>query len=134
VWGTGDIAPRVLISALVGGEWSASRLRPHYPLGKSPPPPRYTLDRRLGGPQSQTGRYGEQKTFHCLESNPGPSLYRFLTSNKKLMKSVNFVSNNTVFTGTKKNRSNVLRFIPYTLLPYNIELIKKGAFLSQYSR
>jgi hypothetical protein len=32
--------------------------RPHYPRGKSP---RYPLDRRLGGPQSRSGRFGEEK-------------------------------------------------------------------------
>jgi hypothetical protein len=39
-----------LTSAVVGGEWSAS------------PPGRFTLgDRRLGGPQSRSGRRGEEK-------------------------------------------------------------------------
>jgi hypothetical protein len=33
-------------------------LRPLYPRGKSP---QYPLDRRLGGPQSQSGRHGEMK-------------------------------------------------------------------------
>jgi hypothetical protein len=32
--------------------------RPLYPRGKSPP---YALDRRLGGPQSRSGRRGEEK-------------------------------------------------------------------------
>jgi hypothetical protein len=32
--------------------------RPLYPRGKSP---RYPLDRRLGGPQSRSGRRGEEK-------------------------------------------------------------------------
>jgi hypothetical protein len=32
--------------------------RPLYPRGKSP---RYPLDRRLGGPQSRSGRFGEEK-------------------------------------------------------------------------
>jgi hypothetical protein len=45
-----------LTSALVGGEWSASR-----PCrGKSP---WYPLGRRLGGPQSRPGRYGEKKSL-----------------------------------------------------------------------
>jgi hypothetical protein len=44
-----------LTSALAGGEWSASRSG-----GKSP---RYPLDRRLGGPQSQSGRRGEEKNL-----------------------------------------------------------------------
>jgi len=41
----------ILISALDGGEWSASHPVPLYPLGKSP---RYSRDRRLGGPQSRS--------------------------------------------------------------------------------
>jgi hypothetical protein len=33
---------------------------------------RYSLHRRLGGPQSRNGRSGEEKNFHsCRESNPG---------------------------------------------------------------
>jgi hypothetical protein len=40
-----------LTSALIQGEWSASRPGPHYPQGKNP------LDRKLGGPQSLSGRY-----------------------------------------------------------------------------
>jgi hypothetical protein len=50
-----------LISALVGGEWSASRLGHFTPQGKSP---RWPLDRRLGALQSRSGR--------CRESNPQP--------------------------------------------------------------
>jgi hypothetical protein len=41
-----------LTSALDGGEWSASG------QGKSP---WYPLDMRLGGPQSRSGRSGEEK-------------------------------------------------------------------------
>jgi hypothetical protein len=33
------------------------------PAGKEP---RYTLDRRLGGPQSRSGRGGEEKNSHSL--------------------------------------------------------------------
>jgi hypothetical protein len=42
-------------SALNGGEWSASRPGRALPPGKDP---RYPLDRRLGGPQSRSGRRG----------------------------------------------------------------------------
>jgi hypothetical protein len=45
-------------SALVGGEWSTSHPGCFTRQGKSP---RYPLDRRLGGPQSQSGRFGEEK-------------------------------------------------------------------------
>jgi hypothetical protein len=38
-------------SALAGGEWLASGLES----------PRYPMDRRLGGPQSRSGQYGEVK-------------------------------------------------------------------------
>jgi hypothetical protein len=50
-----------LTSAPDGGEWSASRSN-RFTAGESPPPP-YQLDRRLGGPQSRSGRLGEQKTL-----------------------------------------------------------------------
>jgi hypothetical protein len=45
----------------LGTRWSGS-FRPQllYPQGKSP---RYPLDRRLGGPQSRSGRYGEEKNL-----------------------------------------------------------------------
>jgi hypothetical protein len=45
-----------LTLALVGGEWSAS-LPDRFTLGERAP--RYLLDRRVGGPQSQSGRRGE---------------------------------------------------------------------------
>jgi hypothetical protein len=38
-------------------------LRPPYPQGKSPC---YPLDRRLGWPQSRSGRGGEEKNFQPL--------------------------------------------------------------------
>jgi hypothetical protein len=44
-----------LISALDGGEWSASRPSRALPRGKDP---RYPLYRRLGGPQSRSGHRG----------------------------------------------------------------------------
>jgi hypothetical protein len=57
-YGSGCIDPLFLTSALVGGEWSTSRPGRFTPRGKSP---RYPLDRRLGGPQSRSGRSGEEK-------------------------------------------------------------------------
>jgi hypothetical protein len=48
------------ISALIGGGWSASCPRRFTPRGKSP---RYTLDRKLGGPQSRSGSCGSRKIF-----------------------------------------------------------------------
>jgi hypothetical protein len=40
------------------GKWSASRLGRFTPRERAP---QYPLDRRLGGPQSQSGRRGEEK-------------------------------------------------------------------------
>jgi hypothetical protein len=54
-WVSGGIAPRILTSALDGGELSAS-----YP-GRFISRERaswYPLDRRLGGPQNRSGRSG----------------------------------------------------------------------------
>jgi hypothetical protein len=47
-----------LTSALIRGEWSASRCGRSYYLGKNP---QYTLNRRLGGPQSRFGQCEEEK-------------------------------------------------------------------------
>jgi hypothetical protein len=62
-WGSGGKLRVFLSSALDGGEWSASR------PGRRVPP----LDRRLGEPQSQSGRSDEREEFHhcpCRELNP----------------------------------------------------------------
>jgi hypothetical protein len=48
----------ILTSAPDGGEWSASLLGRFTPREKDR---RYPLDRRLGGPQSRSGRGGEEK-------------------------------------------------------------------------
>jgi hypothetical protein len=56
---SGGIAPQFLTSVLDGGEWSASRPG-RFTKGESP---RYSLDRRLGGPQSQSGRNVEEKNL-----------------------------------------------------------------------
>jgi hypothetical protein len=76
VWGSGGIAPPFLTSAVDGGEWSASRPGRFIARGRSP---RYPLDRRLGGPQGQSGRCGEEKNLAVPGIEPGPSspsLYR----------------------------------------------------------
>jgi hypothetical protein len=58
-YGGVDLQIRIfLTSATIGGEWSASRLSRFTLRGESP---QYTLDRRLGEPQSRSGRYGEVK-------------------------------------------------------------------------
>jgi len=56
--GSGGIATRVLD---LGNRWRwvvSSTPRPLYPQGRSPC---YPLDKRLGGPQSRSGRGGEEK-------------------------------------------------------------------------
>jgi hypothetical protein len=69
-WGSGGIAPRILD---LGTRWRwvvNFTPQPLYPQGKIPPP-RYPLDRSLGGPQSRSGRSGEERTpRHRRESNP----------------------------------------------------------------
>jgi hypothetical protein len=57
-WGSGDVAPRILD---LGNRWRwvvSFTCQPLYPQGKSPC---YSLDRRLGGPQSRSGRDDEEK-------------------------------------------------------------------------
>jgi hypothetical protein len=60
VWRRGCIDPRILD---LGTSWRwVVRFTPRqlYPPGKSP---QYPLDRRLGGPQSRSGRRGEKKSL-----------------------------------------------------------------------
>jgi len=54
------------LTLTLGGEWSASRPGRFIPKGKSL---WYALDRRLGGPQSRSGRGGEEKN-----SQPPPGI------------------------------------------------------------
>jgi hypothetical protein len=57
-WGSGGIAPRTLDLG-TRLRWVVSFMpRPLYPQGKSPG---YPLDRRLGRPQSRSGRGGEEQ-------------------------------------------------------------------------
>jgi hypothetical protein len=62
-WGSGSIAPHVLD---LGTRWRwvvSFTSRPLYPQGKNP---WYPLNRRLGGPQSRSGRGGEEKNSQPL--------------------------------------------------------------------
>jgi hypothetical protein len=52
-----------LASALDGGEWSTSRPGRFTPRERTPGTP---FDRRLGGPQSRSGRGGEEKNSQPL--------------------------------------------------------------------
>jgi hypothetical protein len=68
-WRSGGIAPRILNLSTKWGQGSASCTGRFTPQGKNP---RYPLDSRLGGPQRQSGRGGEEKTPHncpCQELN-----------------------------------------------------------------
>jgi hypothetical protein len=67
-----DIQTHILLtSALVGGEWSASRLDRFTPRERASGA---HWIRRLGGPQSQSGRRGEQKILAPTgDSNSDPS-------------------------------------------------------------
>jgi hypothetical protein len=65
-WGSGSIAPRILVLG-IRWRWVVSFTpRPLYPQGKSP---WYSLDRRLGGPHNRSGRGGEEKN-----SQPPPGI------------------------------------------------------------
>jgi hypothetical protein len=74
-WRSGGIAPRILNLGTSGGDWSASRPGRVKPRGMRPC---YPLNKRLGGPQSWSGRGGDEQTpYHCpcQELNPGrPSI------------------------------------------------------------
>jgi hypothetical protein len=59
-WGNGDVTPPFLTSALDGGEWSDSRPCLFAP-GEIAPGSHWI--RRLGGPQSRSGRCGEEKNL-----------------------------------------------------------------------
>jgi hypothetical protein len=71
---SGDIAPKFLTSALDRGEWSDSRPGCFVPEEIAP---RYPMCRRLGGPQSRSGRYGEISCPY-RESNPDLSFVKAL--------------------------------------------------------
>jgi hypothetical protein len=69
-WRIGGVAPRILD---LGTRWKwvvSFAARPLYTRGKSP---WYPLDRSLGGPQSRSGRGGEEKNSHSRHSNPRSS-------------------------------------------------------------
>jgi hypothetical protein len=62
-WGSRNIAPCILD---LGSRWRwmvSFTPRPLYPYGKRP---WYALDRRLGGPQTRSGRGGEDKNSQHL--------------------------------------------------------------------
>jgi hypothetical protein len=68
-WGSGGIASRILD---LGTRWKwvvSFTPRPLYPKGKSP---WYPLDRRLGGPQSRSGRGGGENNSQPLSEFEPP--------------------------------------------------------------
>jgi hypothetical protein len=80
-WRSGSIAPRIL-NLGAGWKWVISFTpRPFYLPGKENR--RYSLDRRLGGPQSRSQSDGEEKIPNpCRELNsdrPARSLVTILT-------------------------------------------------------
>jgi hypothetical protein len=64
-WGSGGIAPRVLNLSARRRLVARFTYRPLYLRGKSP---QYIFDRRLGVPQSRSGRGGEEKNI-CPAGN-----------------------------------------------------------------
>jgi hypothetical protein len=72
VLGSGDISPRILD---LGTRWRwvvSFTPRPLYSQGKSP---WYTLDRRLGGPQSRSGHGGVKKHSQSLPGLKSPIIH-----------------------------------------------------------
>jgi hypothetical protein len=68
-WGSGGIAPHIFYLG-TGWRWVVSFTPgPLFPQGKSPC---YPLNRRLGGPQSRSGRGGEEKSSHSLSGLDPP--------------------------------------------------------------
>jgi hypothetical protein len=68
-WRSGGIAPQIL-DLCTRWMWAVSFTPgPLYPQGKSP---RYPLNRRLGGPQSRSGRGGEEKNSQPLPGFEAP--------------------------------------------------------------
>jgi hypothetical protein len=63
------MAPVILTSAL--GAVCSFMLQPIYPWEQNP---RYPLNRKLGGPQRQSGRFGEEKVKCLWEPNLGSSV------------------------------------------------------------
>jgi hypothetical protein len=63
VLGNGDIAPRIINLDTSWGWVVSFTIRPLYPQGKSL---WYQLDRRLGEPQSRSGRGGDEKNSQSL--------------------------------------------------------------------
>jgi hypothetical protein len=87
----GGTAPLFLTLALDKGEWSATRPCCFTPQGKSPG---YPLDRWLGGPQSQSGRCGDEKNLALPGIKPGPSSLQSVAIPTKLSRLlVNIITN-----------------------------------------
>jgi hypothetical protein len=104
VWGNGCIDPHCLDLG-TGWRWMVSFTPlPLYPRGKSP---RYPLDRRLGWPQSQSGRRGEEKIL-------GPSGTRTPTPRSSSRSLRNDIQDMLLATGLNKilycTTVNVRRF------------------------
>jgi hypothetical protein len=74
-WGSEGIAPRILNLGTLWRLVVSFTPRPLYPRN----PPRYPLNRKLGGPQSKFGRSGEEKKPLLLSGIEPHSLVSILT-------------------------------------------------------
>jgi hypothetical protein len=70
IWEVGGIAPLFLISALGGGEWSASHPGSFTTEERTPQSP---LETKLSGPQSWSGISGVEKNLACQGTKTRPS-------------------------------------------------------------
>jgi hypothetical protein len=95
VWGSGCVDPLFLDLGTIW-RWVVSfTVLPLYPGGKSP---RYPLDRRLGGPHSRSGRFGEEKILDptgTRSSSPLPVAIPTELSRRLLGKSILFLTYQT---------------------------------------
>jgi hypothetical protein len=101
-WGSGGITPHILD---FGTTWRKVLSFTPRPLFSRSQNPRYPLDRRLGGPQSRSGRGDEERKSHNYprrESNPdrpARSIVSVLTELFRLLSKIHFI----IFPSTPKS-------------------------------
>lgn len=87
-------APSTLTLTLDGHEWPVSWLcHSKYSIW-------YLLNRRLGGPQSKTGHYGEEQNFLPLAKNWTPVWLSYPRSGKEKYKYDGIICNSFTITGS----------------------------------
>jgi hypothetical protein len=85
-------------------------------LGERAPPPRYLLDRRLGGPQRLSGSSGEEKNpSSCQELNPNHPLHSPVTT----------------LTGTPRHSIRLHFVQPFFFFFGSVSFIPRATFLIQ---